>query len=148
MNFRHRYLLVPIRTLFGLFMLMSGVTGFLAASNGMEGVPPPMVAMTQALWDMGIFQMIKTTEIVAGLMLIVGFRPQLAVVALTPLAVGIVIVNARIAPDFLPTAAVVWLFLGYLIYAHWPHYRTLFANSVIERSPATESRQVPAVAAA
>jgi uncharacterized membrane protein YphA (DoxX/SURF4 family) len=125
MDFRNKYILNTVRILLGLFMIFSGVTGFLAGKD-MKGVPEPMVATTQVLWDTGIFQMIKTTEIIAGLMLVIGFLPALAAVILAPLGIGIIVVNSRISPAYLPAGIVVCLLLAYLGYAYWEKYKPMF----------------------
>jgi len=126
MNFRNRYLLITIRTIFGLFMIFSGVSGFLAAGKSMEGVPPEMIPTMQVFWNTGIFQMIKATETVAGLMLVTGFLPALAAIFIAPIAVGIVVVNSRIAPNFVITGVIVCLLTAYLGYAYWDKYKALF----------------------
>lgn len=100
MNFRNRRLVIAIRILLGLIMLASGISGLLMG-NSTQGVPPQMVPFTQAFWASGIFQMVKVTEIVAGLMLVLGIFPALAALFLAPDVVGIVIVNARLMPSFL-----------------------------------------------
>jgi putative oxidoreductase len=128
MNFRNRYLLITLRTILGLFLLMSGITGFMAGP-AMNGVPAPMIPSQQSLWVMGIFQMIKATEIVAGLMLILGFLPALAAIFIAPLAVGIIVYNSRIAPAYLPTGIIVVLLNAYLGYAYWDKYKALFSRT-------------------
>jgi uncharacterized membrane protein YphA (DoxX/SURF4 family) len=125
MNFRNRYLLITIRTLFGLMMIFSGVMGFLAGSS-MEGVPPDMIPTMQTLWDTGIFQMIKVTEIVAGLMFVTGFLPALAAIFVAPIAVGIIVVTSRIAPSNVISGVIVCLLNAYLGYAYWDKYKALF----------------------
>ena len=127
MNLRNRYLVVTIRTLLGLIMLLSGVSGLLMG-NSTEGVPPQMVGFTQVFWASGIFQMVKVTEIVAGFMLLVGILPALATLFLAPDVVGIVIVNARLIPSFLWIGAVVFLMTAYLGYAYWDKYKQLFTR--------------------
>jgi hypothetical protein len=126
MNFRHKYLVNTIRILLGIFLLFSGVTGFMAGFNNFEGIPAPMLDNTKMLWDTGIFQMIKTTEIVVGLMLIFNFLPWLALLAVAPLAVGIVVVNGRTAPAYLPAGLLVGLLAVFLGYAYWNKYKQLF----------------------
>jgi len=126
MNLRNRKLLITIRTLFGLFMVFSGASGLWAGFNGMQGIPEPMIAMTQTLWDTGIFQMIKVTELVAGLMLIIGFLPALAAIFIAPVSIGILVVNARISPAYLPTGIIVALLNIYLGHVYWEKYETLF----------------------
>jgi uncharacterized membrane protein YphA (DoxX/SURF4 family) len=128
MNFRHKYLVITVRTLLGLLLVFSGVTGFLAGKE-MQGVPEPMIPSSQSLWSMGLFQMIKTTEIVAGLMLICGFLPALAAIFVAPLGIGILVFNAMIAPAYLAGGIVVCLLDAYLGYAYWDQYEPLFART-------------------
>lgn len=125
MDFRNKYLLTTLRVIFGLFMLFSGVSGLLAGES-MEGVPEGMQPTLQMLYDTGLFHMIKITETIAGLMLLVGFLPWLAALALAPLGVGIIVFNANVAPQFVISGVIVCLFLAYLGYAYWPKYKPLF----------------------
>jgi uncharacterized membrane protein YphA (DoxX/SURF4 family) len=125
MNFRNKYLLITIRTLFGLLLIFSGVAGFLTAKS-MQGVPPDMVEATKVLWNTGIFQMIKVTEIVAGIMFVTGFLPALAAIFIAPVAVGIIVVTSRIAPSNVIAGVIVCLLNAYLGYAYWDKYKALF----------------------
>ncbi len=125
---RHRSVIIAARVLLGLFLLMSGVTGIMAGMNGMEGIPEAMRPASQTLWDTGIFQMIKVTEIVAGLMLVVGFLPALAAIFIAPVAIGIIVFNLRVAPANLPAGIIVCLFNAYLGYAYWDKYKALFTR--------------------
>jgi uncharacterized membrane protein YphA (DoxX/SURF4 family) len=127
MNFRNKYLLNTVRILFGLIMLASGVMGFMMGDST-EGVPPDMVVMTTALWDSGIFQMIKVTEIVVGLMLVVNFLPALAAIFIAPVSVGIVVVGAMLDPGIVVVGLVICLLNAYLGYAYWSKYKLLFSR--------------------
>ena len=124
-NFRNKYLVISIRTLVGAMFIFSGIGGLMAGSD-MSGVPADMIPFMQSLWDMGIFHMIKITEIVAGLMLITGTLPALAALFLVPICVGIIVVNSCIAPDSLLFGIVISLFVAYLGYAYWDKYKALF----------------------
>ncbi len=129
MDFRNKYLLNTIRILLGLFMIFSGVTGFMVAfapDPTAYGVPAEQLPMNTMLWDIGLFQMIKATEIIAGLMLVIGFLPWLAAIFLAPVAIGVIVVNARIAPAYLPTGIIFAALVIYLGYAYWPKYKALF----------------------
>ena len=128
MNFRHKYLVITIRTLLGLVMLLSGVFGLLAGDSP-KGVPEHLVPTMHALWDSGILGMVKVTEAVAGLMLVIGFLPWLATLFLAPDVVGIVIVNARTYPAALPLGIAVFALTAYLGYAYWNKYQALFSRS-------------------
>lgn len=128
MNLRNRRLVVTVRVLLGVVMFLSGVSGLLMG-NSTEGVPPQMVAFTQVFWASGIFQMVKVTEVVAGLMLVFGIFPALATLFLAPDVVGIVIVNARLMPSFLWLGVIVFVLTAFLGYAYWDRYRPLFTRN-------------------
>ena len=128
MNFRNRYLVIAVRTLLGLIMLASGISGLLMG-NSTKGVPPQMVTFTQVFWASGIFQMVKVTEIVAGFMLLFGILPALATLFLAPDVVGIVVVNARLIPSFLWIGAIVFVMTAYLGYAYWDKYKSIFSRN-------------------
>lgn len=125
MNLRHRYAVITIRTLFGLFIIFSGISG-LMTSQSMEGIPEPMVQTMQVLQSTGIFYMIKITETVAGLMLVAGFLPALAAIFLAPISIGIIVVNANTAPDYIISGVIVCLLNAYLGYVYWDKYKALF----------------------
>lgn len=125
MNLRHRYAVITIRTLFGLFIIFSGVSG-LMASQSMEGIPEPMIQTMQVLKSTGLLYMIKITETIAGLMLITGFLPALAAIFLAPIAIGIIVVNANVAPNYIISGVIVSLLDIYLGYAYWDKYKALF----------------------
>lgn len=128
MNLRNRRLVITVRVLLGLFILMSGVTGLMGGPQA-ENIPAPMVDEIRQLWTMGIFQMIKVTEVIVGLMLIVGFLPALAALALVPICVGVIIFNAMLAPSYVVTGVIVSLFTAYLGYAYWDKYKALFQRA-------------------
>ena len=127
MNFRNKYAVIVVRTLLGLLFLMSGIGGLMTIQS-MKGIPETMLPAMQILKATGIIYMIKVTETVAGLMLLVGFLPALAAIFLAPICVGIVIFHARMEPSFLIPAVVIGLFLSYLGYAYWDKYKALFTR--------------------
>jgi len=128
MNFRHRYLVIAIRTLLGLVMLLSGIFG-LVGGEAPQGAPAQLAPTMHVFWASGIMQMIKVTEVVAGLMLVLGFLPWLAAIFLAPDVVGIVIFNARMYPAALPIGIAVFALTVYLGYAYWDKYRALFSRT-------------------
>ena len=127
MNFRNKKLVLTVRILLGLMFVFSGVSGMAAGLTGMEGkIPAPMLTTQMQLWDMGIFQMIKITEIVAGLMLIFGFLPALALLFVAPICVGIIVYDLFTVPAYLMSGIVVSLMTAYLGYAYWDKFKGLF----------------------
>ena len=127
-NFRNKYLRITIRVILGLMFLGSGVSGLLAG-YAMHGVPAAMVPVSQELWRMGIFQMIKTTEIVAGLMLVTGFYPALALLFVSQICVGIIVFTLHVAPQYVVSGIFVSILTAYLGYAYWDKYRGIFTRA-------------------
>jgi putative oxidoreductase len=127
-NFRKRYLVITLRIILGLMFIMSGITGLLAGAE-MHNIPEPMVAVSQQLWSMGIFQMIKITEIISGLMLIFSFFPALALLFVSPICVGIIVFDLHVAPQYLPSGIFVTILTAYLGYAYWDKYKAIFNRS-------------------
>lgn len=128
MNYRNRGLIITVRTLLGIVFVFSGVGGLLTGSD-VSNIPEPMASITTALWTAGFFQMIKITELLAGLMLLVGFLPALAAIILAPVGIGIIVVNTMLMPSFLIVAVIISLLLAYLGYAYWDKYRALFERN-------------------
>ncbi len=126
-NFRNRRIITTLRILLGLMFLGSGISGLMAGFD-MQGVPEPMIAVSRSLWSMGIFQMIKITEIVAGLMLVAGFLPALALLFVAPICIGIIVFDLHVAPAYIASGIVVTLLTGYLGYAYWDKYAALFTR--------------------
>jgi uncharacterized membrane protein YphA (DoxX/SURF4 family) len=127
-NPRHKYLVTTLRVILGLFFIMSGVGGFYGATHGWNGVPAEMIGFTTVLWTTGIFALVKGTEIIAGLMLVVGFRPQLAAIFLAPICIGATVVNALTGPQYIWSALFVAVLDAYLGYAYWDKYKQLFTK--------------------
>jgi uncharacterized membrane protein YphA (DoxX/SURF4 family) len=82
---------------------------------------------------MGIFQMIKTTEIIAGLMLVTGFLPALAAIFVAPICIGIIVFSLNVAPAYVGSGIFVAILTAYMGYAYWDKYKSIFvrANSAI-----------------
>lgn len=129
MNFRNKYLSNTIRILFGLFMLFSGVSGlWMIFTGSTEGVPPDLIDIMSTLQSSGLIYMIKITETIAGAMLILNLRPALAAIFIAPIAIGIIVFNAMLAPEFVIMGVIVALLDAYLGYFYWDKYKALFTR--------------------
>ncbi len=125
MNYRNKYFGGTVRIFFGLLMAMSGISFFLMA-DPMAGAPEAIVPVMTALTDSGLIYMIKVTEAVAGLMLVFNFLPALAAIFIAPIAIGIIVFNAMLAPGLVFMGVIVAVFDAYLGYFYWDKYKALF----------------------
>ena len=64
--------------------------------------------------------------IVAGLMLIFGFLPALALLFVAPICVGVIVYDLFTVPAYLISGIVVSLMTAYLGYAYWDKFKGLF----------------------
>lgn len=129
MNSRNKYLVNTIRTLFGLFMLFSGASGlWMTITGSTEGIPPEMMEVINGIQENGIFYMIKITEIIAGLMLVLNIWPALAAIFIAPIAIGIIVFNAMVAPEYVISGVIVAILDIYLGHVYWDKYKALFTR--------------------
>lgn len=125
MNFRNPKIVITLRTILGLFFIMSGVGGMLAGKD-LKGVPEAMIPSMKVFMQTGIFYMIKVTEIVSGLMLVTGFLPALAAIFLAPVCIGVLVFHLRMSPESIGAGIFVTVLTSYMGYAYWDKYKALF----------------------
>lgn len=127
MDYRNRKAVIIVRILLGLFLIMSGVSGLMIGDD-LSKIPAPMVPYMRTLLDTGLFHLIKITELVAGVMLVVGFLPALATLFIAPLCVGILVFHLTVAPAIADMwgGLLVTVLTIYLGYAYWNKYKALF----------------------
>ncbi|MEO5927353.1 MAG: DoxX family protein [Patescibacteria group bacterium] len=128
LNFRNKWLVIVVRTLLGLMFVFSGISGLMAGMNNMQGVPAEMIPASMALWSMGIFQMIKVTEIVAGIMFITGFLPALAAIFVAPICIGVIVFDSQVGPQYLPSGIIISAMNMFMGYAYWDKFKSLFVR--------------------
>jgi putative oxidoreductase len=116
---------IIVRVLLGALFVFSAVV---VLFNLMT--PPPQTGPIQKYME-GIiasgylFKLIKITELVCGLALIIGRFTPLATVVIFPISVNILFTHAMLAPEGLPTAIFVIAANLFLAYAYRKNYATL-----------------------
>ncbi len=125
MDFRNKYLVITIRTVFGLALLALGVLG-LFMTPPTEGMTPPMLAALAGMEALGIAKLIAVVEIVAGLFIVSGFLPAFGTLLFTPITVGILAVHIAKEPSTIVPGLVFALINAYLGYVYWHQYKPLF----------------------
>ena len=118
------------RLLFGLIFLASGVAYFFTTPPPLEGA---MGDFFNGLLASGYFiYLLKGTEIVCGLFLLLGVFVPLALVVLAPIVLNIFLLSAFLAPESLPIAIGLGVFEVYLAFfssEYSPSIKALFQIS-------------------
>lgn len=120
-----RIAMIIVRTLMGLLFLFGAVTYFLNL------FPPPslqsaMKAFTEGLAASGyFFTLLKVTELVCGLALLVGRFVPLALVIISPIIVNIFFVHLCLDRTGLPVAIFLVLANIFLAYCHRDAFKAL-----------------------
>ena len=139
MNTIRKHLPTAARLLLGLVFTVFGLNFFL---HFLPTPPPPARAASfaGALFASGyLFPLLKTTEVLAGLLLLAGRFVTLALAVLAPIVINIVGFHLFLAPSGIPLALAV---LAAELYLAWT-YRAAFAPMLRARAPRP---QEPAIA--
>jgi hypothetical protein len=129
-----RHLPTAARCLLGLAFFVFGLDGFL------HFIPQPAEAPSEGAMALGLammksgylFQLVKGTEVVAGVLLLANRFVPLALTILAPVIVNIVAFNLFLAPAGVPIVAVI---LALEVYLAWS-YRDLFRPMLAARARA------------
>jgi putative oxidoreductase len=113
------------RTLLGLIFFVFGLNGFLhlIPQPAMSGPPADFLG---ALIATGyLFPLLKSTEVVAGALLLSGRLVPLALTVLAPVIVNIVAFHLFLAPSGLPVPIVVVALEIFLAHSYWSAFAGL-----------------------
>ena len=125
MDFRNKYLIITVRSLFGLALTLLGVMGLFMAPPT-EGMTPAMAAALEGMNALGIVKLLAVIELIAGLFIITGFLPAFGTLLFTPITVGILAVHIAKEPSTIVPGIVFALMNAYLGYAYWNQYKPMF----------------------
>lgn len=114
---------IIVRVLLAAMYLFASVSYF---ANYMPD-PPKMTAeqttfMTGVMASGYLMTLIKATELVAGLLLLIGRTAPLAALIIFPVTLNIFLYHASLAPKDLPMVGVMLLFNLFLFYAYRHKY--------------------------
>jgi uncharacterized membrane protein YphA (DoxX/SURF4 family) len=111
-----------IRILFGLIFFAAGLAGLLNLAPPPADLPERLVTFNNGLMATGYFMtLLKLTETICGLLIILNMFVPLALVILAPVVLNIFLVHAFMAPQGLPLAIVLGIFMIYLAFFAEPY---------------------------
>ena len=110
------------RLLLGFIFFASGIVGLLNIYPMPDNLPEALTAFNKGLLaSRYFFPLLKGTETICGLLLLIGAFVPLALVILAPIVVNIILVHAFLAPDGLPVAMVIGGLMIYLSFFAEPY---------------------------
>lgn len=121
------------RVLLALIFLVGAANGFAWMITGQDLIHPPTsdagMRFEAALRDSGfLWPLMKSIDLVAGLMLLFNRAPAFALLLLLPIIVVIVLFHVVLNPGGIPIAVVLSVLSGMLLYAWRDRYAPLFRN--------------------
>ncbi len=110
------------RILLGLMFFVFGLNGFLNFIPMPTDIPEKMQTFSGGLMASGyFFPLLKGTEVICGLLLLIGAYVPLALVVLAPIILNIFLVHAFLAPSGLPLALLLGALEIYLAFFASPY---------------------------
>ena len=107
----------------GIMFINAGLDKFFHYMPMPKDMPQAMINSGKAFMEIGwIMPLVGITEISGGLLLIFGKTRALGAVVLTPILVGILLVNINVAPSGLPIALVLIAIIIWVIIDNWKKY--------------------------
>ena len=128
-----RVMPIIARVLLGLMFFVFGLNGFLNFIPPPKD-PPPAGAMDFAMAMMKtgyLFKLVKGTEVLCGLLLLLNRFVPLALVLLAPVIVNIVAFHVFLAPASVAMAVVILGLELYLAWAYRAYYRPMLAARAV-----------------
>lgn len=120
--------IIIVRSLLGLLFLFASISYFFKLA------PPPELTGAMKTYFEGlvasgyVLTVVKSIELLCGLLFISGRLVPLATVVIFPIVVNIVLTHAFLAPEGLPVALFVLFADLFLAFANRSHYKGLFTN--------------------
>jgi hypothetical protein len=124
------------RILLGLTFFVFGLNGFLNFLPQQSNIPDGALAFAGALLKTGyMFPLLKSTEVIAGALLLSNRFVPLALTLLAPIVVNIFAFHAMLAPAGVGLAAVIAALEVYLTCAHREAFRPILAARSADWAP-------------
>ena len=141
-----RYAVWFVRLIYAAWMIPAGLNHFIRLYPQPTGNKPLSIEVFTALLDSGLFTLVKATELVAGLAVLLGFRLPLLLLAVLPVSFTVWYWDTELQGWWTGSAVYGWSVLScnlLLCLAYWPSYRAMFANDARPQLKLPGSRPVP-----
>lgn len=116
------------RILLGLIFFVFGLMGLLTSPTPPEGIPQAAADFSSAMQATGyFFVFLKLTEVVCGLLLLVGRFVPLALTILAPVVLNIVLFHAFLMPSGIATGLAALVLGIFLAWCYRDNFRGVLA---------------------
>jgi hypothetical protein len=89
------------------------------------GVPHPFI---QIMSDAGLFIVVKSLQVLGGVMLVANFYVPVALVVLGPIATNIALYGILVDRSFLVLDIIIFALTAFLVVAYWSYFRSIFTR--------------------
>ena len=133
-----RYAVWFVRLVYAAWMIPAGLNHFIRIYPQPIGNQPLSIEVFTALLDSGLFTLVKATELVAGLAVLLGFRLPLILLMALPVSFNVWYWDTELQGWWTGSAVYGWSVLGcnlFLCLAYWERYRAMFVRDAVPRLP-------------
>ena len=123
-----RIAIIIVRLLLGGMMVFASIAYFFELGEQPAPTGDMATLMGGLMASKYMFPLVKVLELVTGLSLLVGQFMKVALLALLPITVNILLIHVFLAPADIPMAAALFAANVFLIYANWGSYKHLFTT--------------------
>jgi hypothetical protein len=127
-----------VRLVYAAWMIPAGLNHFTRLYPQPTGNQPISIEVFTALFDSGLFTVVKAVELLAGLAVLFGLRLPLLLIMVLPVSFTVWYWDTELQGWWTGSAIYGWSVLGcnlFLCYAYWPSYRAMFADNVRPQLP-------------
>ncbi len=140
-----RFAVWLVRLIYVAWMVPAGLNHFIQLYPQPGGANPLSDGVFTALLDSGLFTLVKAVELLAGLMLLFGWRVPLALVMVLPVSFTVWYWDTELQGWWTASAIYGWAVLGcnmFLLYAYRDSYRTMWEGYAPPSLPWARTDQV------
>ncbi|MFD0766549.1 DoxX family protein [Mucilaginibacter lutimaris] len=119
--------MIIVRTLMGLFLLFASVSYFFNLVKAPAVMPEPVITYNKGIAVAHILTIVKSIELICGLLLVIGRFATLATILIFPITVNIVLFHAYADPANIGGGILLLVFNLFMAYYYRKNYAPLFA---------------------
>ena len=128
-----KYAVWFVRLIYAAWMIPAGLNHFIRLYPQPTGNQPLSIEVFLALLDSGLFTLVKATELVVGLAVLLGFRLPIFLLMALPVSFNVWYWDTELQGWWTGSAIYGWSVMGcnlLLCLAYWESYRPMFAKDV------------------